>query len=220
VADLAQALPFAIACAFAAGVAAGTQSAWANEPPVPSTLTVHLTVDRDLPKLTTTTLVSEVETIWQAQSVTVEWRSAVEAVTNSAVLRIMVISDRALLDSADIAREHELRLGRLLRPPGGDSLAIVSIAAAAAIADRARDPQLPRTSPIEDRRLGLVLGRAVAHEIGHFLLDSAAHATRGLMRAIIAAREFGDLRPGSLALDPTDKNWPRNREFAGASRRR
>ena len=40
---------------------------------------------------------------------------------------------------------------------------------------------LPRT--IRDRALGRVLGRAVAHEVGHFLLSSAAHTRTGLMRA-------------------------------------
>jgi hypothetical protein len=36
---------------------------------------------------------------------------------------------------------------------------------------------------VRDRVLGRVLGRAVAHELGHYLLGSSAHAPRGLMRA-------------------------------------
>jgi hypothetical protein len=36
---------------------------------------------------------------------------------------------------------------------------------------------------LRDRILGRVLGRAVAHEIGHFLSASSAHADSGLMRA-------------------------------------
>src|SRR6201988_590525 len=35
---------------------------------------------------------------------------------------------------------------------------------------------------LHDRRLGVVLGRAVAHEIGHYLLPTNTHATQGLMR--------------------------------------
>jgi hypothetical protein len=50
-------------------------------------------------------------------------------------------------------------------------------------------------------KLGIVLGRAVAHEIGHYLLQSNAHSTYGLMRASIDAREFADLRSGSFRLD-------------------
>jgi hypothetical protein len=36
---------------------------------------------------------------------------------------------------------------------------------------------------VRDRVLGRVLGRAVAHELGHYLLGSSAHAPHGLMRA-------------------------------------
>jgi hypothetical protein len=50
-------------------------------------------------------------------------------------------------------------------------------------------------------KLGVVLGRAVAHEIGHYLLESSWHARYGLMRATIDAREFADLRTGSFRLD-------------------
>jgi hypothetical protein len=50
-------------------------------------------------------------------------------------------------------------------------------------------------------RLAVVLGRAVSHEIGHYLLDTNTHARRGLMRARIDAREFADLRSGSFRLD-------------------
>jgi len=46
-----------------------------------------------------------------------------------------------------------------------------------------------------------VLGRAVAHEIGHYLLHTNTHAPYGLMRANIDAREFADLRAGTFRLD-------------------
>ena len=49
--------------------------------------------------------------------------------------------------------------------------------------------------------LGVVLGRAVAHEIGHYLLQTNTHASEGLMRASIDAREFADLRSRAFRLD-------------------
>ena len=58
-----------------------------------------------------------------------------------------------------------------------------------------------------DRRLGVVLGRAVAHEIGHYLLQTNTHAKRGLMRAKIDAREFADLRSGSFRLDAAAETY-------------
>jgi hypothetical protein len=44
-------------------------------------------------------------------------------------------------------------------------------------------PFLERPRLIRDRVLGRVLGRAAAHEVGHFLSGSGEHATTGLMRA-------------------------------------
>lgn len=46
----------------------------------------------------------------------------------------------------------------------------------------------PLTSATEDLQilaLGRIVGRAVAHEIGHFLFASQAHASNGLMRAAL-----------------------------------
>ena len=45
------------------------------------------------------------------------------------------------------------------------------------------------------------LGRAVAHEIGHYLLKATRIRHTGLMRASIDAREFADLRTGAFRLD-------------------
>lgn len=196
-----QVLPFAVA--FATSALAGPSDGWAHERADGTTLVVALTVDHDLPETTSETLAREVEAIWRAQGVHVVWSPPNDI---SAALRVFVVENSALLGGV---HGPELKLGRLLRPDAGSPMAIVSVAASARVADRARDRQLPRVSPLEDRRLGLVLGRAVAHEIGHYLLDSPLHARRGLMRSAITAQEFGDLRSGSLALDPTDGLWPR-----------
>jgi hypothetical protein len=51
-----------------------------------------------------------------------------------------------------------------------------------------------------DHALGLVLGRALAHEIGHFLLGAAEHARRGLMRASFPARDLVDPRAAKFFL--------------------
>jgi len=51
----------------------------------------------------------------------------------------------------------------------------------AAVASSRRENTWPAGSG--DRVLARVLGRALAHEIGHFLLRSKSHSTAGLMRA-------------------------------------
>lgn len=51
----------------------------------------------------------------------------------------------------------------------------------AAVAFNRREDGWPATA--QDRVLARVLGRALAHEIGHFLLRSKQHSTNGLMKA-------------------------------------
>src|SRR5919109_687512 len=55
------------------------------------------------------------------------------------------------------------------------------------LAKRAQYPRAP------------LLGRAIAHEIGHFLLRSNAHTETGLMREVWTADQNGDLRNARFA---------------------
>lgn len=69
-----------------------------------------------------------------------------------------------------------------------------------------------------DIAMGTVLGRVVAHEVGHALLLTLSHATDGLMRANI---EADDLRPaldGQFALVALDRRRIATR-FSNTSRR-
>jgi hypothetical protein len=61
-----------------------------------------------------------------------------------------------------------------------------------------------RFRALRDRRLGRMLGRAIAHEIGHFLSASVAHASIGLMRATHPVSDLigESLRP--FAIGPTE----------------
>jgi len=51
--------------------------------------------------------------------------------------------------------------------------------------------------------LGNVLGRAIAHEIGHALLGPA-HRPHGVMRAVFDPKELVNPRSGRFGLDPMD----------------
>jgi hypothetical protein len=58
---------------------------------------------------------------------------------------------------------------------------------------RAARPALPGpgwTSTESDRLIGRVLGRVIAHELGHYLLGSAEHTASGLMKAGHSPSEF------------------------------
>ena len=67
-----------------------------------------------------------------------------------------------------------------------------------------RQPQWPRA--IRDRVLGRMIGRVVAHEIGHWLLRSRHHSTAGLMRAHQTTDDLaGPGRGGSDYCPPTSR---------------
>ena len=53
--------------------------------------------------------------------------------------------------------------------------------------------------------LGRAMGRALAHELGHYLLASKAHTAKGLMRASRTASEFFALERGAFAIDPAQR---------------
>jgi hypothetical protein len=59
---------------------------------------------------------------------------------------------------------------------------------------------LPRR--VHDDFVVRALGRSVAHEIGHYLLRSTAHADRGLMRPQFTTLEIMDTRRSAYALEP------------------
>jgi hypothetical protein len=46
-------------------------------------------------------------------------------------------------------------------------------------------PLTSATEDLQNQALGRIIGRAVAHEVGHFLLAAQSHATNGLMRAAL-----------------------------------
>ena len=52
--------------------------------------------------------------------------------------------------------------------------------------------------------IATLLGRVVAHEIGHLLLGTARHATIGLMRAVWTPDELKQNRPGDWVFPPRD----------------
>ena len=58
--------------------------------------------------------------------------------------------------------------------------------------------------PIVQREtlLARAMGRALAHELGHYLLASKVHTNRGLMKAILNAAELFTSDVRGLRIDP------------------
>jgi hypothetical protein len=195
-----------LSCVMVAGVPPAT--AEEGRPESTLSLEILLTIAPSLPPDARGLLLDEATRIWGSQGVKIDWLSATAPprVTNKS-LRVLVVPRRG-----STARQTDsLAVGELLGPGKGHAVAIVSIEAAERLVAEARPPGFPVLAPLDQRRLGLVLGRAVAHEIGHYLLDTPTHARHGLMRPRFDAREFSDLRPGTFTLDPDASQWLKDR---------
>lgn len=160
-------------------------------------LNLHFTSSDSLSVASRRALMAEAESIWKLGHVRLNWlRESTEA-EPGAMLRVLVLA-------RPVPRGPEYTpwtVAELLRLGGSQATAIASTIGARRIVDESRRELLQEPAALDDYRLGLVLGRAVSHEIGHYLLQTNTHATKGLMRARIEAREFADLRSGSFRLD-------------------
>jgi hypothetical protein len=166
-------------------------------------LNLNLAISQELSATSTGALVAEVNAIWWHSNLSLIWRTAdvsdpLPAMPESENwLRVLVLA-RQTPGAGDAST---FTVGELVRYEGAKPLAIASVTAARRVVDRS-----VRVQPLEgprdyDRRVGVVLGRAVAHEIGHYLLGPT-HASHGLMRANIDALEFADVTSRAFLLDP------------------
>lgn len=171
-------------------------------------LSALISVDPDLPLLSRSVLVTEAERIWRREGVALTWTVVPKSGPPNAPLRVLVISRReALKPNASV-----WPVGELIPHSGQRALAIASIAGAErVVAASGRRVELLDGPEGAQYRLGVVLGRAVAHEIGHYLLATGTHADRGLMRAEISAHEFSDPAARTFALDDAAGLWLRER---------
>lgn len=74
-----------------------------------------------------------------------------------------------------------------------------------------------RLAPLsaQERLLGRMIGRALAHEIGHYLLASSRHAREGLMKPMITPDEFVKEGRKHLKLVQDDERALRTSRLAG-----
>jgi hypothetical protein len=161
------------------------------------TLNLHFTSSDALPGESRRALMAEAESIWKVEHIRLNWLRESTVAEDGPTLRVLVVAR-----PVPRTKEHSpWTVAELLRLDGSNATAIASTIGARRIIDEGRRLLLSEPAALHDRRLGVVLGRAVSHEIGHYLLDTNTHATSGLMRARIDAREFADLRSGRFRLD-------------------
>jgi hypothetical protein len=149
-------------------------------------LRVRLQNAASLPADTRRTLMEEATSIWKASGVTVRWTLDVNPLVPGDVpsdVQVIVTLAAATPDAISFRRP----LAAIQFVNGAPTTRITAFPAEAEriLAGIYLDDRLLASRPaaLRERMLGRVLGRAVAHEVGHFLFRTAHHTEHGLMRA-------------------------------------
>lgn len=199
------ALAAAVLCA--SNVALGARPAAATAIPA-FNLDLPLTVSDALQPLARRMLLAEANRIWEREGVRLHWSDPMEAAPPAdASLRVLVL---ARPEPAS-ANDRRWPVAELVPHASPRALAIASIPGAQRVVDEAARFRLVEPGGDSQIRLGLVLGRAVAHEIGHFLLATATHSESGLMRAAVDSGEFVSIGDHTFKLDPEARRSLRQR---------
>ena len=162
---------------------------------LPRVIAIELIGRELLPAVTSRRLAEQVRAIWQTHGVRVQ---GLEEPASSPITLYVELSDSSRPPEA----VQRLELGVFRR---ADNHITVSLPAALriAVAGVPTPESLARADLRRDFALGTVLGRTIAHEIGHFLLGPT-HSNSGLMRASFRAVEIADPRDGAFDLTRVD----------------
>src|SRR5262245_17373931 len=128
-------------------------------------LNLRVTISDSLSITSRRALMAEAESIWKRVHVRLNWlRESTEA-EDGPTLRVLVVA-------RPVPRTTEYSpwtVAELWRSGGSVTTAIASTIGARRIIEEGRRELLQEPQGLEEYRLGLVLGRAVSHEIGHYL---------------------------------------------------
>ena len=155
-------------------------------------------------------VLEEANAIWNAAGVTFVWRrvspqaaARMDQVPAVATLRIVIGTARGIgrenriplgwirFDDDGPAREVYVSYGNAVEYLNG-SEAVIGIASQMTVLER-------------EVYLSRAMGRALAHELGHYLLASKAHTRRGLMQATHTASDFFDAQRRAFAIDAAQR---------------
>jgi len=148
------------------------------------------------------TTMAEVAEIWARYGVDVRAASSSEAVREGAIRLDVVSADH-------IRQQNELyTLGTILFVEGEPSTRIVMYPEAIetlVAAETLVETPAARSSPLfHEEVLARAFGRALAHEIGHFLLRSKGHSRTGLMRASPLVSDLIGVPRNAFVLSPDE----------------
>jgi hypothetical protein len=165
----------------------------------PPPLVIDVIVASDISPSLIARVLAEAGEIWRAAGLTIIWKQDGRV---SSALRVTIghWGNRVKRD------ETLLPLGWIVFDDDGapEHAIYVSYTNAMALMDQSRgttgaSEKMPRAE--RETLLGRAMGRALAHELGHYLLASKEHSVKGLMRAKRTAAEFFSIDKSRFHLD-------------------
>jgi len=194
----------------AAALAVCTADAASHPAASPPMIVTVVTLADVRPSLVSRVL-EEADAIWRASGVTFVWRPVPRATATrldppppgTGALRIVIG------DGHGVSHDSRLPLGWITFDDGTPAQDIY-LSYRNAVAFMANSPgvaglvtQMP---PMEiEIKLARAMGRALAHELGHYLLASKAHTSRGLMQASHTASEFFEFSRRGFSIDAAQR---------------
>jgi hypothetical protein len=168
--------------------------------PAPSIKVALQVVSKDdLEGIAWMAMTQEARAIWAREGVELIWDAADTAVT----LRLPVSFDDRTLRKYD--SKGPTALGMTLFT-GRSRQILISVRRARSLASAASAVLEPDGTMGRDGVLGRLLGRVLAHEIGHALLLTKGHSAHGLMSGSIMWREVTPLHGDQLALSVRERD--------------
>jgi len=173
---------------------AGRSPSMLSRADVASSLALVVVATPDISNRIVTGALKEAAAIWSAAAVTLEWRVSTELSMTSESSTMQVILDEASGSVSD----QDLPLGWISFSSSGVPERVVHLSHrnASQLVDRA-DAYRNRPTSYKELLMARALGRALAHELGHYLMASSNHAPSGLMKGRRLAEElFSPVRAG------------------------
>jgi len=149
-----------------------------------------------------TAMTAECDQIWSVQGVEIGWRADRTDATPEVTLPL-VFDDRELQTHDPSRREDAFGITLF---SGRTQRVLVSIGRVRNLVAARRQLADSDDSTIRDMAVGRLLGRVVAHELGHVLLLTTAHAHQGLMSASLSGRSLGPFEPARFALSAAERD--------------
>jgi hypothetical protein len=192
-----------IATSAAAVLVASSLAAGAFAPissPAPPPIVVNVSVAAKVTPSLVALTIAEAEAIFRSGGISVIWRYGPPAL---AALTVVIGDDTGA------ARQGVTALGWIVFEDGRpDQQIYLSHANAEAFLVDARDVVgMRRNMPPAEREMLLsrAMGRALAHELGHYLLATKVHTAKGLMKAVRSAQEFFSSDRKRFLLEPVQR---------------